>query len=258
MNNSNDHIPTLLAGRRLKVSWRALLIACATLGVSGFAAAQPAAGDDAPANAPALVAPKLVENAEPVYPESQRASGETAKVVLSLTLDDQGAVTDASVLESAGEDFDASALEAAKRLKFEPATKAGKAVPARIAFRFDFELKQEEQPAAEPAPVPVAAPKAVKAAEPAPEAPPSVDIDVEGERPPREATKRVLAAEQITKVPGTNGDALRAVTNLPGVARPPGLEGMLLVRGSRSEERRVGKERRSRLPRCHGMRKDYL
>jgi TonB family protein len=239
MNNSNDHIPTLLAGRRLKVSWRALLIACATLGVSGFATAQPEASDDAQANETTLVAPKLVENAEPVYPESKRASGETAKVVLSLTLDDQGAITDASVLESAGEDFDASALEAAKRLRFEPATKAGKAVPARIAFRFDFELKQEEPPAAEPAPVPVAAPKPVKTAEPAPEAPPSVDIDVEGERPPREATKRVLSAEEITKVPGTNGDALRAVTNLPGVARPPGLEGMLLVRGSGPRDSQV-------------------
>ncbi|MDQ2647445.1 MAG: TonB family protein, partial [Myxococcota bacterium] len=218
MNNSNDHTPTRLARRRLESSWRALLIACATLGFSGFARAEPEGGDGTATSEPALVAPELVENAEPVYPESRRASGETAKVVLSLTLDEAGAITSASVLESGGEDFDAAALQAAKRLVFEPAQKGGKAVPARIAFRFDFELKEAAPRPAEPAPQPVAAPLAPKAAQPAPEAPPSVDIDVEGERPPREATKRVISAEEITKIPGTNGDALRAVTNLPGVA----------------------------------------
>src|SRR6185295_18623854 len=38
--------------------------------------------------------------------------------------------------------------------------------------------------------------------------------------------------EEITKIPGTNGDALRSVHDLPGVARPPGLDGALIVRGS--------------------------
>jgi hypothetical protein len=42
----------------------------------------------------------------------------------------------------------------------------------------------------------------------------------------------VLKGDEIRKVPGTNGDLLRSVENLPGVARPSGLDGQLLVRGS--------------------------
>ena len=33
-------------------------------------------------------------------------------------------------------------------------------------------------------------------------------------------------------MPGTNGDALRSLSSMPGVARPRGLQGMLLIRGS--------------------------
>jgi hypothetical protein len=121
--------------------------------------------------------------------------------------------------------------------------KAGTAVPARIAFRFDFE--RQAAPEAAP-PVAAAAPAATLSASKARESAgmpdpstPSVDIDVEGERPPREPTKRVLSAEEITKIPGTNGDALRALTNLPGVARPAGLDGMLIVRGSGPRDTQV-------------------
>ena len=50
--------------------------------------------------------------------------------------------------------------------------------------------------------------------------------------PPREVTKRTIPREQLTKIPGTRGDALRSVELLPGVARPPGLFGAFIVRGS--------------------------
>jgi hypothetical protein len=43
---------------------------------------------------------------------------------------------------------------------------------------------------------------------------------------------RVLEAKEIAHLPGTNGDALHAVENLPGVARTNGLTGDLAVRGS--------------------------
>jgi hypothetical protein len=46
----------------------------------------------------------------------------------------------------------------------------------------------------------------------------------------------VLSAEEITKIPGTNGDALRGVLNLPGIAQPGAFEGLLLVRGSAPED----------------------
>ncbi|WP_438019617.1 TonB-dependent receptor [Sorangium sp. So ce315] len=59
-----------------------------------------------------------------------------------------------------------------------------------------------------------------------------LEVTVRGERPPREVTKRTLAQREINRIPGTNGDALRSLQNLPGVARPPALAGLLIVRGS--------------------------
>jgi hypothetical protein len=59
-----------------------------------------------------------------------------------------------------------------------------------------------------------------------------VDVDVRGERQPREVTKRTLTMQEIAVIPGTNGDALRSLQTLPGVARPPPFGGQLIVRGS--------------------------
>ncbi len=50
--------------------------------------------------------------------------------------------------------------------------------------------------------------------------------------PPREVTKRTLSEDELVRAAGTRGDALRAVELLPGVARPPGLAGLLIIRGS--------------------------
>ncbi|MCB9613885.1 MAG: Plug domain-containing protein [Sandaracinus sp.] len=40
-------------------------------------------------------------------------------------------------------------------------------------------------------------------------------------------------------MPGTNGDAIRAIESLPGVARPPGLDGSIIVRGSAPQDTQV-------------------
>jgi TonB family protein len=58
------------------------------------------------------------------------------------------------------------------------------------------------------------------------------EIVVRGVRPPREVTKRTLTRDEIDHIPGTNGDALRSIQSLPGVARPPPFSGTLIVRGS--------------------------
>jgi TonB family protein len=85
----------------------------------------------------------------------------------------------------------------------------------------------------------------VRLAKPAPPAPPPgpaeeiEEVQVRGVRPPREVTKRTLEQREISRIPGTNGDALRAIQNLPGVARPPGLAGLLIVRGSAPNETNV-------------------
>ncbi|HVJ14059.1 MAG TPA: TonB family protein [Polyangiaceae bacterium] len=217
---------------------RFIPIVCAALiPFSAVASAQPQNEPSAPSSAP--TPPKLLESVAPVYPEARRASAESASVGLVLTIDETGHVSDAVVSESAGEEFDQAALDAARKTVFEPAMRDGKPVAARIPFRFEFKLE-----APEPTPAPAPAPAAPKEQKPAP-APAAaaeleeLDIAVEGERPPREPTKRTLEAEEIRKIPGTNGDALRSIGNMPGVARPPGMDGLLLVRGSSPRDSQI-------------------
>ncbi|HXN34217.1 MAG TPA: TonB family protein [Polyangiaceae bacterium] len=62
------------------------------------------------------------------------------------------------------------------------------------------------------------------------------EVEVRGEKPPREVTKRTLEQREISRIPGTNGDALRSLQNLPGVGRPPGGAGLLIVRGSAPQD----------------------
>jgi TonB family protein len=57
--------------------------------------------------------------------------------------------------------------------------------------------------------------------------------------PPREVTRRTITSEELTRIPGTRGDALRAIELLPGVGRPPGLAGIVLVRGASPNDSQV-------------------
>jgi TonB family protein len=55
---------------------------------------------------------------------------------------------------------------------------------------------------------------------------------VTGDRPKEAATRRSLSQAELRNVPGSLNDPIRAVQNLPGLARAPFLSGALLVRGS--------------------------
>ena len=57
-------------------------------------------------------------------------------------------------------------------------------------------------------------------------------ITVQGAQPTREVTKHEISRRELSMIPGTSGDALRAIQNLPGVARAPSLSGILVVRGN--------------------------
>ncbi len=63
-----------------------------------------------------------------------------------------------------------------------------------------------------------------------------LEVVVRGERPPREVTRRTIEQREISRIPGTSGDALRSLQSLPGVGRPPGLAGLLIVRGSAPQD----------------------
>jgi TonB family protein len=67
----------------------------------------------------------------------------------------------------------------------------------------------------------------------------AIEVSVFGDRPPREVLRRTITRREMTRVPGSSGDALRSLQNLPGLARPPGLAGLLIVRGSAPEDTAV-------------------
>ncbi len=59
---------------------------------------------------------------------------------------------------------------------------------------------------------------------------------VRGERSRSEVTVRTLTTEEVRSIPGTQGDALKVIQTLPGVARSPFGIGLLVVRGSEPNE----------------------
>jgi TonB family protein len=62
---------------------------------------------------------------------------------------------------------------------------------------------------------------------------------VRGRRAVVETIEHTLTTEEIRRIPGTQGDALKAVQNLPGVARAPFGIGLLPVWGSAPRDTRV-------------------
>jgi TonB family protein len=55
---------------------------------------------------------------------------------------------------------------------------------------------------------------------------------VRSERERKEVTRTTLQAAEIQKIPGTQGDTLKVVQNLPGVARPAFNGGQIVIRGT--------------------------
>jgi TonB family protein len=55
---------------------------------------------------------------------------------------------------------------------------------------------------------------------------------VRSERERKEVTRTTLQLAEIQKIPGTQGDTLKVVQNLPGVARPAFNGGQLIIRGT--------------------------
>ncbi len=285
---------------------RWLAVAGHTLLSASSAAAQPTApGGDTPA----IVAPRLKTESPASYPEQALRDhvADVVSVVVILDVDSSGNVRAARPETPHGHGFDEAASEAAAKLVFEPASRAGVPVAARIKYQYVFQPpsprlvgrafdQSTDQPIHEAtvvvrdakgeertldvapdgtwsvdglrpgavhltiaapgfvalqideevrsgeetsvvlrlAPVRAAVTPTVAGGPVASDQP--EDVLVRGERAPRETTKRTLTKEEIAHVPGTNGDALRSVQSLPGVARPPPFSGQLVVRGSAPQD----------------------
>ncbi|HWL84529.1 MAG TPA: TonB family protein, partial [Polyangiaceae bacterium] len=246
-----------------------------------------------------MTPPALLKDEGAQYPASALKDRvkETVTVVLVLEIDPQGAVRTATVETPIGHGFDEAAVDAAKKLQFEPAKRNGRPVAARIKHQYVFAPPASRlvgRVAAATSDVPVAGATVVvhaadgeRSTKTAPNGTWSIDglapgsyeirvsaphfspqtatqdvnpgeeinnvvrlatapgepaapadeddveeVTVKGTRPPREVTRRTLEQREMNRIPGTSGDALRSLQNLPGVARPPGLAGLLVIRGS--------------------------
>jgi TonB family protein len=98
------------------------------------------------AKQPVVVLPEIVHFENAPYPPEAEKAGVQGNVVLKLTVDKEGNVTAAEVVEPAGNGFDEAAQAAALKFKFKPATKDGVPFAAKIKYSYAFTLKVVEAP----------------------------------------------------------------------------------------------------------------
>lgn len=277
----------------------ALALALSAVSAPSLTSAQTAAP------APRLTRPpRLRTFVDAPYPESERAAGRAATVVLRLTITPTGSVEEAVVAESAGAAFDAAAVTAARRFEFDPAEVDGRPAPVRILYRYRFVLRVEQRTDSEftgivrtrggRRPVEgvtvsvegagaastdatgrftfasvsagrhavllrgprltevrtaenfeagrrVEALYEVTLSDPADAQRGGDDLEIVVTAPPlrRQVVSTEVGADQARRVPGTQGDVLRVVENMPGVARASAGSGALVVWGAAPEDTRV-------------------
>jgi TonB family protein len=287
----------------------AWLLALTTFGHGSAAFAQqaaaPALGDEA--KRPKLTKPpRLINFVEAPYPESEKAAGQQASVIVQIAISATGSVDNVSVVKSAGRAFDQAAVAAVQQFRFEPAEIDDKPAPIRIQYRYEFVLNPELPTTgilegvvrvrgsgaplagvhialdnglstdtdadgkfsfAELAPgsrkvtlsrtdlKPLQTQETVVAGE---KLEASYDVDLAPAQAPASGddaddleivivlptlTKQVVSvkveADQARRVAGTQGDVLKIVENMPGVARAAAGSGQIVVWGASPEDTRV-------------------
>lgn len=236
---SQTHILRGLALRVLAVRATAALSLIAPAMVASSADAQETA-----AAAPVATPPRFAEGAPPTAPAGHEA--ESAEVLVEMIVNVDGTVRDARVVTPVGNGFDEAALAAVTSWRFEPARRGETAMAARIRYAVRFEPPPPPPEEVIPEETVEETPPEEVAEETAPEetTPPEEETEVPEEElasfgaratvepAPRDTTRRELTSEVLTRIPGTRGDALRAVELLPGVGRPAFGGGVLLVRGA--------------------------
>lgn len=85
-----------------------------------------------------LVKARLVRQAQPKYPNSAASLNLRGVVRLELEIDDKGMVRNVRVLRGLGHGLDESAVEAARKVEFKPATLCGKPVASQFTLAFRY------------------------------------------------------------------------------------------------------------------------
>ncbi|MFN4132367.1 MAG: energy transducer TonB, partial [Caldimicrobium sp.] len=88
-------------------------------------------------------APRFLHKELPKYPFIARRLGKEGKVVLRLTIDEKGKLTEIEVLEGAGYGFTEAAIEAVKKSTFLPAYINGTPVKSKAILTINFVLRKE-------------------------------------------------------------------------------------------------------------------
>src|SRR5205823_226671 len=84
-------------------------------------------------------------------------------VILELSVDEKGAVTEVEIKERAGHGFDEAAAAAARRFRFRPGTDDKTPVPSKVTYAYRFVMREAKPPAPPPEATPSTAPGAVEA-----------------------------------------------------------------------------------------------
>jgi TonB family protein len=283
------------------------LAAAAILLAAGLVSTANAQNADAQGVEPGkgLTPPKLHKFVEAVYPVDKQKSGVEAKVVLSIEVGDNGKVGSVEVVGSAGPDFDAAAVAAAKQFEFEPATMDGVAIPVKIQYAYKFVVKEvmvavgpqinfegvvmdrftkapsrgvkvkivdagvealtDQDGAFAFTDLPAGThtvelssrelvtiktdevitrgkKKSVKYMVEAKEEDVDEEAVVRAPRIKKEVVETRVRTEEAKRVPGTQGDTLKVVQNLPGVGRSAFGSGALIVWGAAPQDTRVNVE----------------
>ncbi|MGA3123121.1 MAG: TonB-dependent receptor [Polyangiaceae bacterium] len=174
-----------------------------------------------PSRAPgpeALTPPVLRSRSQAVYPPDALRDGLEGTVGIELSIDENGLVTEGRVTAPAGHGFDEAAVAAARTFTFEPTRKAGKAIPSKVQFAYEFHRP----------PGPAPAPTAVAVSPPAPPGPlqptsPPVQMG------PDQTT--LVVAQQPLGAPGPRSSASESTTGQAELSLHPMFraEGMLEV-----------------------------
>jgi protein TonB len=84
--------------------------------------------------------PQIVYQEKPEYPFEAKRLQKEGKVTLALTIDENGTLRKAAVVEATDPAFAASAVEAMKRSRFRPARRNGASVACRAPYTIRFGL----------------------------------------------------------------------------------------------------------------------
>jgi protein TonB len=87
-----------------------------------------------------LVKAKAQGFVKPTYSDDARAAGIEGRVRVEISIDETGHVVSAKIVSGLGHGLDESAIDAAKRMTFTPATKCGTAVKSTFLISIRFGL----------------------------------------------------------------------------------------------------------------------